>query len=86
MSAYLKAQSALSTTALFSRAMEGYGAKGREMSNHKELIAAALKGVEDLNLRPDGDGFAFKLSRDMMLEVVRVHLTKAYIREGSHGA
>jgi len=86
LGAYLKAQSTLTPAALLSRAMESYGERGREIANHREALSAALRGVQDLNLRPEGEGFVFEVDRKMMLGVARLRLTKAYIREGSHGS
>ena len=83
---YVRAQSRLGPAALLSRAIEGYGEEGREISGHRESLRAALRGVEDLNLRDEGDGFAFELDRRTLLDIVKVHLVKEYISEGSHGS
>ncbi len=86
VSVYLRAQSAISPAGLLSKALESSGNASSGGPSRREELTAALRGVEELNLRQEGDGFVFDLDRKMMLDIVRLHVTKAYIHEGSHGA
>ncbi len=86
VSAYMKTQSSLAPAALLSRAVEGYGSKGREIANQEALLSTALRGVKELDLRREGSGFAFGADKGLLLGIAGTYLAKAYIREGSHGA
>jgi hypothetical protein len=57
VSVYLRAKSAISPASLLSKALESSGNVSSGRPSRREELTAALRGVEELNLRQEGSAF-----------------------------